>query len=105
MQAANIASRVCTAMKYALRRTWPDDPSRPDDFVYRYKGHDVGRIYLQVRHPIGPRWTWTIYLGHHIRQILPAVSVAGTADTLAHAIIQFKSSFDRMIAKGAVNIP
>ena len=91
-------------MNYALRRSSPDDPNRPDDFVYRYKGHDVGRIYLQVRDPTGPQWTWTIYLGHHMRQILPAVPVAGTADTLAQAMTQFKSSFDRMIAGGAVRI-
>ena len=91
-------------MNYALRRMCPDDPRRPDDFVYQYDCYDVGRIYLQHRAPTGPQWTWTIYLGHHMRQILPAVPVAGNADTLAQAMMQFKTSFDRMLADGAVKI-
>jgi hypothetical protein len=31
---------------YTLRRTWPDDPDRADDFVFRCDGADVGCCYL-----------------------------------------------------------
>ena len=32
-------------MPYTLRRTWPDDPDNADDYVVRYDGKDVGRMY------------------------------------------------------------
>jgi hypothetical protein len=45
-------------MPYTRRRTWPD---KPDDYVIRCDGHDVGRVY-RTRVPEGDRWQWSIYI-------------------------------------------
>jgi hypothetical protein len=31
---------------YTMRRTWPDNPKSPNDFVFRCDGVDVGRCYF-----------------------------------------------------------
>ena len=31
---------------YTMRLTWPDDPDRTNDFVFRVDGKDCGRCYF-----------------------------------------------------------
>jgi hypothetical protein len=48
-------------MRYTLRRTWPDEPDRPDDYVFRCDVVDVGRCYLRQLADNESRWHWTVY--------------------------------------------
>jgi hypothetical protein len=68
-------------MSYTLRHTWPD---RPDDYVFRHNGVDVGRCY-RTDVPDGVRWLWTIY-GRADR---------GLALSLEEAKAQFRQAFER----------
>jgi hypothetical protein len=43
---------------YTMRRTVLSDD--PNDYIFRFKGRDVGRCYLG-RFTDGDRWRWTIY--------------------------------------------
>jgi len=84
-------------MSYTMRRTAPDDPARPDDFIFRHCGIDRGRCYLE-RTPMGWRWRWTIYMGLGGPPAVPGVPIAGDADNLDGAKRAFQSSFDAMLA-------
>ena len=46
---------------YTLRRTGPDEPDRPDDYVFRCDGVDVGRCYLMRASSNQVVWRWTVY--------------------------------------------
>ena len=37
-----------TVPTYTLRRAWPDDPDRPDDYEFRVDGVDRGRCYKTI---------------------------------------------------------
>ena len=87
---------------YTLRRTWPDEPNRPDDYVFRCDGVDVGRCYLRSLADNEQRWHWTIYIGRSVKKVIEGVPVSGSAETLDQAKEQFRSSFDRMITAGAI---
>jgi hypothetical protein len=67
---------------YTMRRTWPDDPGRPNDFVFRVDGRDAGRCYFM--HAAGNRavWLWTVYGSPR----------GGMEDTLGEAQRQFKAA-------------
>ena len=87
-------------MPYTRRRTWPD---KPDDYVIRCEGLDVGRVYLE-RVPAGERWLWTIYINGHVPQI-EGVPISGMAPDLDAAAAQFKASYERMRAKAGLPKP
>lgn len=67
---------------FTMRRTWPDEPSRTEDFVFRFNGKDVGRCYFH-RTPVGDRWHWTMY----------GSSAHGDAISLEFAQEEFKIAF------------
>ena len=69
---------------YTMRRTWPDDSDRPDDFVFRADGKDAGRCYLASRPNRGAVWHWTVYGGR----------VTGDAISLEEAQKEFKRAFE-----------
>ena len=70
---------------YSMRLTWPDEPNRRDDFVFRVDGKDAGRCYLT--HATGRRdvWRWTIY----------GTSKGGMEDTLQDAQAKFKIEYEK----------
>jgi hypothetical protein len=90
-------------MAYTVRPTWPDQPRRTDDYVFRYNGVDVGRTYGDRFAGNVLAWRWTIYLGRHVRRTVDGVSVTGLADTPEEAKAQFRASFEKMIAAGVVD--
>jgi hypothetical protein len=92
-------------MTYTLGRTWPDKPDRLDDYVFRYRGVDVGRTYATRLAGNVEAWRRTIYIGIHVKRIVEDVAVSGHARTLAEAKTQFRASFERMIAADVVKIP
>ena len=68
-----------------MRLTWPDEPDRRDDFVFRVDGKDVGRCYQTfATYGRGLVWRWTIY----------GTSKGGMEDTLEEAKRKFKETFD-----------
>jgi hypothetical protein len=89
--------------KYTQRRTGLSDD--PNDYVFRCDNFDVGRCYLRTLSNNEVRWSWTIYIGIHVKRIIVGVPTAGYALTLDEAKEQFPKSFDRMIAAGAVRLP
>lgn len=84
---------------YSLRRTRLSDEADTQDFVIRWNGRDVGRVY---RGKFAQRdlWQWTIYMIDGARRI-EGVPIQGLAETLDEAKAEFRSSFDRMRAAGA----
>jgi hypothetical protein len=89
-------------MVYAIRSSWPNDPGRVGDYVFRYKEQDVGRVY-RIGIPTGDCWQWTIFITQMVHGD-PKVWVAGYDVDLDEAIKQFISSFGRLIATGKVLI-
>jgi hypothetical protein len=87
---------------YTLRRTGLS--SNPDDYVFSCNGLEVGRCYLRTLSDNRQQWSWTIYIGIHVKRIVEGVPIAGTADTLDEAKTAFRKSFDRMIAAGVVSL-
>lgn len=88
-------------MNFTLRRTSLSD--RPDDFIFRYNGIDVGRTYAQLS-PLGARWLWTIY-GSYLRTIPAEVALQGQAETLEEAKAAFKKNWERLQAAGSIRLP
>jgi len=70
--------------EYTMRRTWPDDDKRPNDFVFRIDGKNVGRCYLMVGADSRLVWHWTVY----------GRSTSGMEDTLAEAQQRFKQAYE-----------
>ena len=71
-------------MPYTLRRTWPEDPDRPDDYVVRYDGKDVGRTYQTIGAGGATVWIWTIY----------GSSRSGREPTLEAAKARWRAAFE-----------
>jgi hypothetical protein len=88
--------------KYSRRLTGLSDI--PNDFVFRYNGHDVGRCYLREMSGSSTFWSWTIFIGWTISKIPDDIPVSGAAETIERAQEQFRASFDRLIAAGAVRM-
>ena len=80
---------------YTLRRTWPDEPDRRDDYLFRCAGADVGRCYLRSLAGNESRWQWTIYIGRSVKRVIQGVPISGNAETLDQAKVQFRESFER----------
>lgn len=72
---------------FTRRLTWPDE-DRPDDWVFLYKGKDVGRCYR--RHQTD--WLWTIYSPRKA----PGVAERGYEESLGAAQEKFKTNFLKM---------
>lgn len=89
-------------MAYAIRASWPDDPSCTDDYVIQFNGYDVGRVYKTAM-PTGDCWQWTIFINQFVRGD-PDVWVAGHDADLDEAIKQFVASFASLIAADKVLI-
>ena len=70
--------------KFTMRATWPDNPDRPDDFVFRVDGHDTGRCYRMTAAYDRECWLWTIYCKQS----------GGMADTLEEAQRLFKEAIE-----------
>lgn len=68
-----------------LRRTWPDDPHRPDDYVVVSDGKDAGRIYKTLGTGGAEVWVWTIY----------GSNKAGREPTLDAAKARWRGAFDQ----------
>jgi hypothetical protein len=75
---------VPTSPVYTMRRTWPDNPESPNDFVFRYDGVDVGRCYLTRAAGSRDVWLWTVY----------GTSRGGMEDALDEAKRKFKETFE-----------
>ena len=88
-------------MTYTLRLTRLSDPPNPNDYVFLWRGFEVGRCYLRAMTGNTHQWSWTTYIGLHITRIVEGVPVAGFADTLDEAKAAFCKSFDVLIAAGA----
>lgn len=69
---------------YTLRRAFPDDPDRVDDFVFRADGVDRGRCYKTILASSRVGWLWTVY----------GTSKRGIADTLGEAKQQWRAAFE-----------
>ena len=69
---------------YTLRRTWPDEPDRPDDYVFRFGGKDEGRCYLRSMAHNESRWHWTVY----------GTNRSGRGESLDAAKIAFKDAVE-----------
>jgi hypothetical protein len=70
-------------MTYTRRRTWPDNPDRLDDYVFRWDGRDIDRCYLRTLAGPEKLWWWTIY----------GTSGAGGEPSLEAAQAAFKTRF------------
>lgn len=71
---------------YSRRITWPEEPDRRDDFVFRVDGRDAGRCYQTfATMDRGLVWRWTIY----------GTSKDGMEDTLEDAQTKFKIEYER----------
>ena len=46
---------------YTMRLTWPDDPDRTNDFVFRVDGKDCGRCYFMRASFQRDVWRWSVY--------------------------------------------
>jgi hypothetical protein len=68
-----------------MRLTWPDEPDRHDDFVFRVDGKDAGRCYQTIATGRGLVWRWTIY----------GTSKGGMEDTLEDAKAKFKVEYEK----------
>jgi hypothetical protein len=90
-------------LQFSLRPAGLSDD--PNDFVFRCNGVDVGRCYL--RHLTGDRekWSWSIYIGIHVKRTVEGIPLAGYADTLDLAQQQFREAFGRLYAAGVVALP
>jgi hypothetical protein len=82
-------------LTYTLRRASPGE-NRPDDFVIRHDGRDVGRLYRST-FAREVRWQWSIYIIDNIRRV-DGVPISALAESLQEAKAQFKVSFERMVA-------
>jgi hypothetical protein len=69
---------------YTMRRSWPDNPESPNDFVFRCDGVDVGRCYLTRAAGSRDVWLWTVY----------GTSRGGMEETLDEAKRKFKETFE-----------
>jgi hypothetical protein len=72
-------------MSYTLRRSWPDQPDRSDDYEFTFEGKAVGRCYLGRMARNEMLWHWTIY-GTHL---------SGNEVSLDEAKAAFKRAFER----------
>jgi hypothetical protein len=79
-----------------------DDPS---DYVFRCNGVDVGRCYLRRLAGDREKWSWSIYLGIHVKRTVEGIPLAGYADSLDLAQQQFREAFGRLFAAGVVALP
>ena len=80
-----------------LRPTDLGSRRKDDDFVFRFKGHDVGRTYADGT-AVGPRWYWSIY-GINLRgPSLKGLVVQGLADDLEAAKAAFKANWERLLS-------
>jgi hypothetical protein len=79
-----LSTRAPPMPTYTLRRTWPDEPGRPDDYVFRCDGVDVGRCYLMRASSNQEVWRWTVY----------GISSGGMEATLEEAKRRFKETFE-----------
>ena len=69
---------------------------RPDDYVFRCNGKDVGGTYRTVT-PDGERWVWTIYIVAGIR-LVEGVPISGLVATLDEAKTAFRTSYEKLTA-------
>ena len=77
--------------RYPMRPTWPDDPKRPDDYVFRVDGRDAGRCYLMIAtYNRGLVWRWTVY----------GTSKGGMEDTLEDAKARFRIEYEKSQGAG-----
>jgi hypothetical protein len=84
-------------MHYTMK---PSGLGRPDDYVFRYDGLDVGRCYLKTIAANEQRWVWSIYIGLYVKAKPEAMMTGGMADTLEQAQLEFRETFDRIVAAG-----
>ena len=87
-------------MTYTYRRTWPDQPDKPD-FSLCYDGHSAGRTYEDDT-PHGVKWYWSVY-GINIKGVVADdIERQGLVDSFEAARETFKASFERLLAAGNV---
>jgi hypothetical protein len=88
--------------KSTRRRTGVSDD--PNAYVFRRDGVDVGRCYLRTLSNNEQRWSWTIFIGNHVKSVVTGVPTAGYTATLEEAKEQLRRSFDQMVAAGVVQL-
>ena len=77
----------------------------PDDYVFRCNGVDVGRCYLRRMAGDREKWSWSIYIGIHVKRTVEGIPLAGYADSLDSAQQQFSEAFSRLFGAGVVALP
>ena len=69
---------------YTMRRTWPDDHDRTNDYVFKVDGKDAGRCYFMRAAGGTDVWLWTVY----------GSAKGGMEDTLEEAQRRFKETLE-----------
>jgi len=77
----------------------------PNDFVFRCNGVDVGRCYLRPLAGDREKWSWSIYIGMHVKRTVEGIPLAGYAESLDLAKQQFGEAFGRLYDAGVVALP
>ena len=77
----------------------------PDDCEFFCNVAAVGRCYHRPFADAGRQWSWSIYIGIHVKRLVEGVPVHGYAATLELAEKDFREAFERMIEAGVVALP
>lgn len=77
----------------------------PNDHVFQCNGVDVGRCYRMFLTGNREKWSWSIYLGIHVKRTVEGVPLAGYADSFDLAKQDFEVAFGRLFAAGVVALP
>jgi hypothetical protein len=98
-----IRTYISLMLKFGVRPTGLSDD--PNDFVLRCNGVDVGRCYLRYLTSDENKWSWSIYIGIHVKRTVEGVPLAGYANSLDLAKQQFQEAFGRLYEEGVVALP
>jgi hypothetical protein len=85
--------------KYSLRPTGLS--RRTEDFIFRFNGRDVGRIYAETT-PTGQRWYWSIYSIKLRGPIPESIILRGLANDLEEANVAFRENWEKLLDAGRV---
>jgi hypothetical protein len=77
----------------------------PNDHVFRCNGVDVGRCYRRFLTGDREQWSWSIYIGMHVKRTIEGIPLAGYADSLDLAQQQFREAFGQLFAAGVLALP
>jgi hypothetical protein len=90
-------------MPIYTRKNMPS--GHPNDYVFCCNGAAVGRCYLRPFADADRQWSWSIYIGIHVKRLVQGVPVYGYATTFEIAEKNFREAFERMIEANVVVLP